>query len=80
MGSSDSSSAIKKQAEAEQRRYEAQIRAQREAAILEGSKSADAVAKVEVGSDDSYDFGGYDYTMKKKKRGSSSTSSSLGIM
>ena len=61
MGSSNSSKAIERQAEQERLRYEAQIRAQREAALLEGSKSSDAIAKVEVGSTADYNFGGDDY-------------------
>ena len=80
MGSSDNSKAIERQAEQERLRYEAQIRAQREAALLEGSKSSDAIAKVEVGSNTDYNFGGDDYTSKRRRTASGgSTSTSLGI-
>lgn len=78
-GGGDNSKAIKRQAEEEKRRYEAQIRAQREAALLEGKNISSGIAQVEVGGTSDYDFLGDGESMKKKRRGDASASTSLGI-
>ncbi len=78
-GGGDNSSAIKRQAEEEKRRYEAQIRAQREAALLEGKNISSGIAQVEVGGTSDYNFMGDSGSTKKKRRGDVSASTSLGI-